>query len=175
MGMAEARSGHRVCGSAGGWLALRPRASHSPDATLIPVLAWIPPGGDLAERRHPSGYLRRVWQQNARERLRDALKAAFGSPPAGVAAEPLVTRGEPGRVRVGTASRPGDLLVIGTGRHGSVGRLAGGNVSRYSLTRACCPGLAVPPAMLELAARHGLRRWAFRHRELSLSELTAVS
>jgi hypothetical protein len=36
------------------------------DATLVPILAWIPPGGDLAERRHPSGYLRRVWVQEVR-------------------------------------------------------------------------------------------------------------
>jgi nucleotide-binding universal stress UspA family protein len=145
------------------------------DATLIPVLAWIPPGGDLAERRHPSGYLRRVWAQDARERLHDALTVAFGGPPAGVATEPLVIRGAPGRVLVGTAGRPGDVLVIGTGRHGTLGRLAGGSVSRYCVARASCPVLAVPPAMLELAAGHGLRRWAFRHRELSTGELTAAS
>lgn len=145
------------------------------EATLIPVLAWIPPGGGLAERQHPAGYLRRVWQQAAWERLHDALNAAFGGLPADVATEPLVIRGEASRVLVGTAGRPGDLLVIGTGRHGIVGRLAGGNVSRYCLARAGCPVLAVPPAMLELAAGHGLRRWAFRHLELSLSELTAAS
>ena len=27
------------------------------DALLIPVLAWVPPGGDLADRRAPCGYL----------------------------------------------------------------------------------------------------------------------
>lgn len=144
------------------------------DATLIPVLAWIPPGGDLAERRHPSGYLRRVWARDARERLHDALTAAFGGLPSDVTAEPLVIRGEPGRVLVGVADRPGDLLVIGTGRHGTLDRLVGGGVSRYCLARAGCPVLAVPPAMLELAAGHGLRRWVYRHREPSLGELTTA-
>ena len=29
-------------------------------ATLVPVLAWTPPGGDMAERRAPSAQLRRL-------------------------------------------------------------------------------------------------------------------
>ncbi len=144
------------------------------DAPLVPVLAWVPPCGDLPELRHPSGYLRRIWQQAASERLHDALTTALGGLPAGVATEPQVVRGEVGPVLVDTADRPGDLLVIGTGRHGSVSRLAGGSVGRYCLAHARCPVLAVPPATLELAAGHGLRRWAFRRREPRLSELTAV-
>jgi Universal stress protein family len=87
----------------------------------------------------------------------------------------LWSAARPAPVLVETASRPGDLLVIGTGRHGSVGRLAGGKVSRYCLARAGCPVLAVPPAELELQAGHGLHRWAFRHRGLRLTELTAAS
>jgi hypothetical protein len=35
------------------------------DATLIPVLAWVPPGGDLADRRAPCGYLRAIWADDA--------------------------------------------------------------------------------------------------------------
>ena len=34
-------------------------------STLIPVLAWMPPGGDLADRRRPSAYFRRVWVEDA--------------------------------------------------------------------------------------------------------------
>ena len=139
------------------------------------MLAWIPAGGDLADRRHPSGYLRREWRQAAWERLHDALNAALGGAPADVASEPLVVRGGAGPVLVDTASRPGDLLVIGTGRHGSVGRLVGGKVSAYCLARVGCPVLAVPPAVLELEAGHGLRRWAFQRRGLNLGELTAAS
>jgi nucleotide-binding universal stress UspA family protein len=41
-------------------------------APLIAVHAWVPPGGELAERQHPSPYLQRIWQDAARERLRDA-------------------------------------------------------------------------------------------------------
>ena len=46
------------------------------EAALIPVLAWVPPGGDLADRRRPSPYLRRIWEEDARRDLHDALDAA---------------------------------------------------------------------------------------------------
>ena len=143
------------------------------DAALIPVLAWVPPGGDVADRRCPSGYLRRIWEQDAWDRLHDALDAAFGGPPAGVVTEPTVARGEAGRVLVREACCPGDLLVIGTGRHGGLSRLFSAQVSRYCLARAGCPVLAVPPTALELEAGHSLHRWPFRHSGLNLTELTA--
>jgi nucleotide-binding universal stress UspA family protein len=143
------------------------------EAALIPVLAWVPPGGDLADRRRPSPYLRRIWEEDAWRDLHDALDAALGGLPDDVATEPTVVRGEFGPVLVREASQPGDLLVIGTGRHGTVGRLFSGKVSRYCLARAGCPVLAVPPTALELAAGHGLHRWTFRHSGLTLSELTA--
>jgi nucleotide-binding universal stress UspA family protein len=143
------------------------------DAALVPVLAWVPPGGDVADRRHPSGYLRRVWVDDATKRLADALDAAFGGLPDDVPTEPRVVRGEAGAVLVREASHPGDLLVIGTGRHGSASRLFSGKVGRYCLARASCPVLAIPPTALELAAGHGLHGWAFRHSRLSLTELTA--
>jgi nucleotide-binding universal stress UspA family protein len=143
------------------------------DATLVPVLAWVPPGGDVADRRHPSGYLRRIWVEDAWRCLHDALDAALGGLPGDTATEPMVVRGESGPVLVREASRPGDLLVIGTGRHGALGRLFRANVSRYCLAHAGCPVLAIPPTALELEAGHGLHRWTFRHSGLTLSELTA--
>ncbi len=143
------------------------------DATLIPVLAWVPPGGDLADRRHPSGYLRRIWMEDAGRRLHDALCAAFGGLPDDVATKPMVVRGETGAVLVDEASRPGDLLVIGTGRHSSLGRLFSATVSRYCLAHASCPVLAIPPTPLELEAGRGMYRRAFRHSGLTLSELAA--
>ena len=82
------------------------------DTTLIPVLAWVPPGGDLADRRAPCGYLRRVWAEAARQRLRDTLSAAWGNIPADPPVQPIVERGEAGAVLVGIAS-PDDLLVVG--------------------------------------------------------------
>ena len=46
-------------------------------ATLVPVLAWLPPDGDLADRRTPCEELRHLWAQDARERLQDALSLAW--------------------------------------------------------------------------------------------------
>jgi nucleotide-binding universal stress UspA family protein len=163
-----------VSGSPRNLQALRYAAvlSRSQDATLIPVLAWVPPGGDVADRRCPSGHLRRIWTDDAWRRMHAALDAAFGGLPSDVATEPMVVRGEPGLVLVCEASRPRDLLVIGTGRHGAMGRLLGATVSRYCLAHAGCPVLAVPPTALELEAGHGLHRWSFRHSGLTLSELT---
>jgi nucleotide-binding universal stress UspA family protein len=142
-------------------------------ATLIPLHAWMPPGGEIADRRCGSGYLRQLWERDAWERLWEAANTALGGAPLDVRTEPLVIRGEAGRVLVHAASRAGDLLVIGTGRRGTAGRLTGGKVSRYCLAHAGCPVVAVPPSSLELEAGHGLHGWLFRHRGLSPHELTA--
>jgi len=48
------------------------------DATLVPVLSWLPPDGDLADRRTPREELRRIWAQDARQRLQDTLSLAWG-------------------------------------------------------------------------------------------------
>ena len=142
-------------------------------AALIPLHTWVPPGGERADRRCPSPYLRQEWEHDAWERLWDAANTALGGVPSDVPTEPLVVRGEAGWVLVHAASRTGDLLVIGTGRRGTVGRLVGGKVSRYCLAHACCPVVAVPPSPLELEAGHGLHGWVFRHRGLTPRELAA--
>ena len=79
--------------------------------------------------------------------------------------------GEPGRALVSVASQAGDLLVVGTGRHGGLSRLLHGTVSRYCVAHARCPVLAVPPPTLELEVGYGLRSWAFRHRTLNLDRM----
>lgn len=141
--------------------------------SLFLVLAWVPPGGEYADLGYSSPWLRQEWEKAARERLREAINVAFGGLPTEVFAEPVTIRGPAGPVLVQTASRASDVLVIGAGRRGTAGRMAAGYTSRYCLARATCPVLAVPPASLELQAGHGLHRWAFRRRGLSLSELTA--
>jgi len=159
-----------VNGSPGSLQALRYAAglARMHDSALIPVLAWIPPGGDLADRRGPSLYLRQVWKDAAWQRLWTAIELALGGVPAGVPVEPLVLRGDPGSVLVRVADSEDGLLVVGAGRRGALGRMTSCRVSRYCLAHAICPVVAVPPSALAQMGR-GLRGWAFRHRNLSLA------
>jgi nucleotide-binding universal stress UspA family protein len=136
------------------------------DATLVPVIAWTPPGGEMAERRAPSRELRQVWAQAARDRLQAALDAAWAGMPDGLGVRAIIARGEPGPVLVDEVDSGDDLLVLGAGRRTLRSRLVSGRVTRYCLRHASCPVLAVPPAAL--SGSTGLRSWAFRHRELTL-------
>jgi nucleotide-binding universal stress UspA family protein len=132
---------------------------------LVPVIAWIPPGGDFAERSHPSSYLRRVWRDAARERLTAAFDEALGGLPDDLPVQQRVERGEAGPVLVDVADRPGDLLIIGTGRRGLAGRALHRSVGRYCLAHAKCPVLAVPPSALMDELAHGwlrMRSWSLR-------------
>ena len=65
---------------------------------LLAVTAWIPPGGDLAERRHSSPYLRKIWREAAWERLWAAFDAGLGGLPADLHVEPQAVRGDTGPV-----------------------------------------------------------------------------
>jgi nucleotide-binding universal stress UspA family protein len=142
------------------------------DAQLIAVHAWLPPGGDLSDRRHPSPYMRRLWTEVAQQRLEDALELAWAGIPAGLSVQGLVVRGEPGPVLVDVASRDDDLLVVGAGRRSTSARLWRGHVSRYCLARARCPVMAVPPAGLPRPRRTG---WSLRRRELTVEQALAES
>ncbi|MFC1413296.1 universal stress protein [Streptacidiphilus sp. N1-12] len=130
------------------------------DAVLVPVLAWHPVGGEFAYRSSPCPPLLREWQQAARKRLDTAFEQSFGGYPAGLRIQPMVVRDDqPGRALVQVADRPGDQLVVSTGRRGRLVRLFHGSVSRYCLAHARCAVTAVPPSelleALELAARDG--------------------
>jgi nucleotide-binding universal stress UspA family protein len=154
-----------VSGSAGSLQALRYAAemARGENAVLAPVLAWTPPGGEMADRRFPSPYLRAAWKQAAWDRLWRAIELAIGGPPNDVGFSPETLRGEAGDVLTQVAAQPGDVLVIGSGRHGSLRRLLACKVSRYCLGHACCPVIAVPPAQLAAEA-HGLHGWVLRRR-----------
>ncbi len=156
-------------GSPGSLRALRyaENLARAHNATLIPVLSWVPPGGDLADRRHPSGYLRRIWKDDACRQLRDALNAAWGEIPGDPPVQPVVQRGEAGWVLVNLACCPDDLLVVGAGRRGPLARLVSGKVSRYCLAHAGCPVIAIPPPALAREVRHGPLGWALWHRTLT--------
>jgi nucleotide-binding universal stress UspA family protein len=151
-----------VSGSPGSVHALRQAAdlARHHDALLIPLHAWVPPEGDIHERKHPCPQLRQLWH-DAWQRLWQALDTAFGGLPAGIATQPAVWRGKPGPVLTAVARQPGDLLVIGTGRTGLLRRLEYCRVSRYCQAHAHCPVLAVPPSSLAQEAGYGLRGRAF--------------
>jgi nucleotide-binding universal stress UspA family protein len=157
-----------VSGSPGSLQALRHAAglARMYQAPLVTVLAWVPPGGDLADRSHPSPYLRRLWRDAAWQRLWHAIELALGGIPEDVAFESDVQRGDPGHILVSFACHPDDLLVIGAGRRGALAHALSCRVSRYCLAHALCPVVAVPPPALAQVS-HGLRGWAFRHRGLS--------
>jgi len=157
-----------VHGSLGSLQALRYAADEARqrNVLMLPVIAWVPPGGDLAERRHSSPYLRKIWRDAAWERLVAAFDDGLGGMPADVRVEPHVERGETGPVLVDVADQPDDLLIIGTGRRGRVRRLIRGSVARYCLAYAKCPVLAVPPSALMDEMSHGLHSWHVRRHAL---------
>lgn len=159
-----------VHGSLGSLQALRYAADEARErcVPLVPVIAWVPPGGDSAERGRPVSYLRRFWQEEAARKLREAFDAGLGGLPDDVLIVPLVERGDTGRVLVEIASSPDDLLVIGTGRRGSMSRLLHRSVGRYVLAHAKCPVLAVPPSALMDEMSGGLRGWRARRRASSI-------
>jgi nucleotide-binding universal stress UspA family protein len=155
-----------VSGSLGSLQALRLAAdeARARSATLVPVIAWVPPGGDFAERSHPSPHLRQIWREAARQRLADAFDAGLGGLPDDVAVLARIERGETGPVLVDVAGSPDDLLVIGTGRRSPIGRALRKSIGRYCLAHAQCPVLAVPPSalMAELGNGRVKRSWSLR-------------
>jgi nucleotide-binding universal stress UspA family protein len=101
----------------------------------------------------------RLWEQEARERLRDAFDQAFGGMPAGVAVRPMVVRAPPGPALVELADRRDDLLVVGYGGRSRLGYAVHGTVTRYCLAHARCKVLAVPPPELIRELRSRRHHW----------------
>lgn len=165
-----------VAGSPGSLQALRFGAdlARQHRAALVAVTAWVPPGGDYADRRHPSTALRAVWRESARQRQHDAIDLALGGDPADLQFESLVLRGEPGATLVSVASRTDDVLVIGAGRRGRLARCLSCRVGRYCLAHADCPVLAIPPSPLAKVGRR-LLGWASRHRRIDFGGLNQPS
>jgi nucleotide-binding universal stress UspA family protein len=157
-----------VHGSLGSMQALRWAAEEARErqVPLVAVVAWLPPGGDFAERSHPSGYLRKVWRDAAYKQLTDAFDECLGGVPDDLHVQAQVERGEAGQVLVEVANKPGDLLVIGTGRRNPIGRALRRSVGRYCLAHARCPVLAVPPSALMDEMQHGLLHWSVRSRHV---------
>jgi len=161
-----------ACGSPGSVRALRYARllAENSEALLIPVHAWLPPGGDMADRRAPNPMLRKVWQEAARQRLTESIEAAWAGEPDGVVMMPTVVRGSAGEVLVELADQLTDVIVVGAGRRGVLARIGHAGTSRYCLAHAKCPVLAVPPSALARYAGRWSRALAFRHHGLNADE-----
>jgi hypothetical protein len=79
----------------------------------------------------------------------------WGKVPDDPVVQPDVEPGPPGWVLVNLACRPGDVLVVGAGRRGTLARMAFSKVGRYCLAHARCPVLAIPPPALARELAHG--------------------
>jgi nucleotide-binding universal stress UspA family protein len=152
-----------VSGSPGSLQALRFAVSHARafDATLVPVVAWEPPGGDAVGRPYPR-VLTDDWSTAAEHRLLTAFDEGLGAVPTDLCMLPLVVRGPAGRVLVAAADHDHDLLVIGAGRRGRLRRALSDSVSRHCLAHARCTVIAVPPS--PLADELGRTWWGLRRR-----------
>lgn len=138
-----------VSGSPHGLPALRYAAdlAHAHGGVLLPVHAWTPSALELAGHHYPPALLTE-WEEAAWQRLSAALDTAFGGAQPGLRLHPAIAHGNPGRILVHAAARPGDLLVVGAGRRSPARRPRPGTVSRYCLAHASCPVIAVPPPAL---------------------------
>ena len=136
-------------------------------AVVVPVLAWEPPGGERDEWIRCSGPLRQACRDLACQQLQEALIAVWGKVPENPLVQPRLERGPPGWVLVNLARRPGDVLVVGTGRRGALARMALSRVSRYCLAHARCPVLAIPPPALARELGHSRLAWLLWRRPLT--------
>lgn len=162
-----------VSGSLGNLQALRfaTEEARQRDVPLVPITAWTPPGGDMADRRYPSAELREIWRDAAWKRLWNAFDEALGGVPADLRVEPLVVRGDAGAVLVDMANGESELLVIGTGQRGWLHRALNKSTGRYCLAHTRCPVIAVPPTTLADSFSMGHHRpWPIR-RHLTVPDL----
>ncbi|WP_426362424.1 universal stress protein [Streptomyces sp. E-08] len=150
-----------VTGSLASLAALRHAAAlaRREGAPLLAVLVWEPPEGEGLFARAPDRAWARLWGEDARRRLEDALLDGLGGVPAGLPFEGRVIRGAPASALCAVADRPGDLLVLGSapGR-GRLARLRRRPVLRAALRRATGPVLAVPGPLLLPGEARVLRR-----------------
>lgn len=98
-----------------------------------------------------------------------AFHNTMGAVPDDIEVRTVIMPDSPGPVLVEYACRDADLLVIGAGRRGRLGRIWGGRVVRYCLARATCPVLVVPPPPL---MRDGSARSLLRELRREIDHLT---
>lgn len=145
-----------VHGTPGSLQALRFAVGHARafGATLVPVIAWQPPGDNV---RMPIA-LADEFASQAERRLLTAFDEGLGGLPADVSARPLVVRGPVGPVLVRVAERDNDMLVLGQGRHGLLHRAFHGSAARHCVAHARATVVLVPPSELTVEVRRTARR-----------------
>jgi nucleotide-binding universal stress UspA family protein len=155
-----------VSGSLGNLAALHAGVAQArrSGAVLVAVVACSPVDGLQTHRPMTADPMSEPWHRRAEARLIGAFTDAFGGPPRGVQITSVIARGFAGSVLVNEASRPGDLLVVGSGRRGRLARFRRGSVRRYCLAHARCPVLAVPQPDMISELRAASRAW--RRRDL---------
>ncbi|WFB06281.1 universal stress protein [Streptomyces sp. LX-29] len=123
--------------------------------TLVAVVAWEPPEGEILYAKQPDPSWARMWEDEARQRLGLAFDEALGGVPADLRVVQRVVRGKPESALRTIAHRPNDLLVVGVSR--GVGLRAWihrSPVRRLVQAKADCPVLTVPgPHLLPSEAR----------------------
>ena len=161
-----------ISGSLGNLAALHAGVAHArrSGAVLVAVVACAPVDGLRVHRRRTVEPMSELCHRQAENTLIGAFTDAFGGPPDGVQITSVIAPGFAGSVLVNEASRPGDLLVVGSGRRGRVARLRRGSVRRYCLAHARCPVLAVPQPDMISELRAATRAW--RRRDLVPSVAT---
>lgn len=145
-----------VHGTPGSLQALRFAVGHARafGATLIPVIAWEPPGGNV---RMPV-YLADEFVAQAESQLLTAFDEGLGGLPSDIRALPMVVRGPVGPVLVRVAERDSDMLIIGQGRHGVLRRAVSGSPARYCFKHARSTVILVQPTQLTVELRREVRR-----------------
>lgn len=119
------------------------------ETSLMPVLAWHLPGGEIAARRAASPHYTQLLSEFAETALRRAFEEAVGGLPSDADTRPYVIRGAAGPTLVHMAHRGHDVLIIGAGRRGRIRHRLHAGTARYCLAHTVCPVIAVPPPQLQ--------------------------
>lgn len=113
------------------------------EAEVLPVRAWLPPGGEFKCHLRPDSPLLQACRERAGDVLVLAFIDGFGGRPAGVDLSFVIGRGEPGPVLVGASQLSHDVLVVGGARRRSLAVWCRGSISRYCLEHAVSQVLVI--------------------------------